>query len=161
MSSFGSGSFGTATFGGDPSPLLLFSVDAEMTTRARYILARGSVDGTSLWPKEFSVGTGGFDAYDYAVALPVNPDSVTLDADLFRDTIDNYEEPNDQCASFHCILENGEANQTLGEIGIWAEIQNSPVAGENGTQILFAIGHFPLQAKNSSMRYGLRVIVQA
>lgn len=161
MSSFGSGSFGTATFGGDPSPLLLFSIDAEMTTLARYLLARGSIDGTSVFPKEFSVGRSGFDPFDFAVAIPVNPDSLTLDDDIFRDPIDNYEEPNASCGSFHCILDTADANETLGEIGIWAEIQNSPVTAENGTQILFAIGHFPLAAKNSSMRYGLRVVVQA
>lgn len=161
MAEFGTSSFGTASFGGDPSPFLLLRIDAEMTTLARHLIARGSIDGTCLQAVEFSVGRGGFDPFNFAVAVPVNPDAADLDDPIFQDTIDHYERPNPTCASFHCILETGEANETLGEIGIWAEISNSPNVVENGTQILFAVGHFPLIAKNSNMRYGLRVIVQA
>ncbi len=161
MAKFGTSSFGTASFGGEPVPLLLFQIDAEVTTLAQHLVARGSIDGTSLLGKEFSVGRGGFDPFDYTAASPVNPDSLVLDAEIFRDDIDDYEKANARNASFHCVLEKTEANETLGEVGIWAEIQNSPVTTENGTWILFAIGHFPLIAKNSNMRYGLRIVVQA
>jgi len=161
MSSFGISSFGGASFGGDPTPLLLLQVDAEMTTLAQHLVARGSTDGTCLRGKEFSVGRGGFDPFDFAAAVPVNPDSQALDDEIFRDSINQWEQPNERATSFHCVLENAEANETLGEIGIWAEIHGSPVAAENGTFVLFATAHFPMIAKNSSMRYGLRVVVQA
>lgn len=161
MSNFGSGSFGSAVFGGDPTPYLYLQADAEVTYRARALMARGLSDGTSIRAREFSVGRGGFDPFDYLTALPVNPDAVALDDEILsNEAIDYFEYPNTMNACFYCLLESGEANQTLGEIGIWSEIQNSPIPAENGTYILSAIAHFPLVAKNSSMQVALRVAVQ-
>lgn len=160
MGNFGFSSFGSAFFGGDPTPQLLFQVDAELTRLAEHLIARGSTDGTCLRALEFSVGRGGFDPFDYASATPVNPNSQVLDDEIFRDEINQWEKPNERAVSFHCVLEQSEANETLGEIGIWAEIHNSPNVVENGTFILFAIGHFPMKAKADTMRYGLRVVVQ-
>jgi len=160
MSQFGTGSFGSAVFGGDPTPYLLLSVDAEMTYRARQLMARGSTDGTSLQMQQFTVGQGGFDPFNYRVALPVNPDATALIDPYFTDTIDQYEHPNPRNACAYCLLEYTEANVTLGEIGIWSEIQCSPIATENGTMFLSHIAHFPLIAKNDSMRIALRVLSQ-
>ena len=161
MPSFGISSFGGASFGGDPSPSLLLQIDAEVTALAQHLIARGSTDGTCLRGTEFAVGRGGFDPFDFASAVPVNPDAQQLDDEIFRDVVDQWEQPNDRSLAFHCILETAEANETLGEIAIYAEIHNSPITTENGTFILFAAGHFPMIAKNDSMRYGLRIVVQA
>lgn len=160
MSQFGTGSFGSAVFGGDPTPLLLLQVDAEMTFEARHLMSRGVTDGTSLQMKQFVVGRYGFDPYNYKVALPVNPDAVVLEDPIFTDTIDQYEAPNPQNACAYCLLDYGEANETLGEVGILSEIQCSPIPAENGTQFISHIGHFPLVAKNDSMRIALRVLTQ-
>lgn len=160
MSNFGSGSFGSAVFGGDPTPVLLLQIDAEMTYLARHLMARGMTDGTSLRIVRFAVGQGGFDPFDYKVALPVNPDVQVLEDPVFADYVDYYERPNPQNACAYCLLDFAEANYTLGEIGLWAEIQNSPIPTENGTQILSAVGHFPLLAKNDSMQIALRVLSQ-
>jgi hypothetical protein len=160
MSQFGSGAFGSASFGGDPSPYLLLQVDAEVTYKARYYMARGSTDGTSIIAVEFEVGQGGFDPFNYKAALPVNPDAQTLYDPVFQDVIDYYEHPNPENACHYCLLESAEANVTLGEIAIYSEIQNSPIVAENGTRFISAIGHFPLIAKNDAVEMVLRVLAQ-
>lgn len=160
MSQFGTGSFGSAVFGGDASPSLLLQIDAEMTFQARRLMGRGLTDGTSFQMKQFVVGQGGFDPFDYKIALPVNPDVTVLEDLIFTDVIDEYERPNPQNACAYCVLEKAEANVTLGEIGIISEIQCSPFPAENGTTFLSHVGHFPLIAKNDSMQIALRVLSQ-
>jgi hypothetical protein len=163
MSLFGpTGIFGTSVFGGEPVPFIYLDIDAEVTTRARMLIARGSTDGTAIKVVDFGVGQGGFDTNDYRAALPVNPDAASLDDPvLLSEPIDYYEQPNVSCRSFYCLLEAGEANYCLGEIGLWAEVVYSPIAAEIGTTFLFAIGHFPLVANNSDIQYVFRVTVQA
>jgi hypothetical protein len=160
MGEFGSSFFGSASFGGEPNPLLLFEIDAEMTTRARVLQARSLTDGTSFRAVEFAVGRGGFDPFEYRAAAPVNPDATTLDEEVFRDDLDHFERSNPRCGIFFCILEKAEANVTLGEVAIIAEILDSPIGSEIGNQFLMAIAHFPLVAKNSDMRFGFRVLLQ-
>lgn len=162
MSEFGSTSlFGSALFGGEPVPFLYLQIDAETTTEARRIITRGMADGTSLRAIKFSVGRGGFDPTDYLAALPVNPDATALEDPIFTDLIDYKEAPNTNSISYYCALETGEANQTLGEIAIIGEVQNSPGDPADESEVVMAIGHFPLLAKNSTMRYALRVTVLA
>lgn len=160
MPFFGTSSFGSASFGGDPTPSLFLQVDAEMTYEARRLMARGWTDGTSLQIVKFSVGQGGFDPFDYKVALPVNPDATVLEDPVFTDFIDALENPNPENACAYCVLEYAEANVTLGEVAIISEIQCSPIPTENGVQFVSHIGHFPLVAKNDSMRIALRVLSQ-
>lgn len=165
MSEFGIAEFGTATFGGDPSTFLLLKTDAEMTSRARRLLARGRTDGTGFQVIEFSVGQGGLDPFDYKIAVPVNPDAVQLELPLNiagnpTKAIAHYERPNLNSGCVYCLLENAEVNERLSEMGIWAEILYSPILSEVGTVFLAAIAHFPLICKNSSMKYALRVNVQ-
>jgi len=153
---------GPAIFGGDTVAFLEMQVDAEPTTNARRIMARGATDGTTIQAVEFSVGRAGFDPNDYTAALPVNPDAIALDEPFFGPKlIDRIERPNNQAISCYCVLEAGDANTTLGEIAIWGEVQNSVGDPVDGTKVALAIGHFPLLAKNSSMRYALRVTIQA
>ena len=160
MTDFGTGAFGTAVFGGDPTPFLLLQIDAEMTYQARSLMARGLTDGTSLKMSQFSVGQGGFDPFNYKIALPVNPDAVVLYDPIFTDVIDYYESPNPQNACAYCFLDYLEANVTLGEVCIWSEIQNSPIPTENGQLIISSIGHFPLIAKADTIRIALRILSQ-
>lgn len=165
MSQFGTGQFGTASFGGDPDPALIFDIDAEITTRARDLLARGSTDGTGIKTIKFSIGTGGYSPFDYTRAVPVNPDSTDLDFPLpfltpdGRKVITEYERPNSKSGCTYCVVDALEGNAPLGEVGIWAKILYSPFTHELGDIFLAAIAHFPLVAKNSSMRYAFRVNV--
>ena len=157
----GSTLFGGTLFGGEPIPFLFQQIDAEPTIYARYLTSLGSTDGMSLRCTKFAVGRGGFDPNNYLAAVPVNPDAVALDDQVFSDSIDVLEEPNQQCLSCYCVLETGEANVTLGEIAIIGEVQNSAGTPVDGTEVVIAIGHFPLVAKNSEIRYAFRVTIQA
>lgn len=165
MSEFGLSEFGSASFGGDPSAVLLLETDAEVTSRARRLLARGRTDGTGFQVTEFSVGQGGLDIFDYHVATPVNPDAVQLELPINiagspTKVITQYERPNLNSGCVYCLLENAETNERLSEVGVWAEIKCSPILAEIGTTFLAAIAHFPLICKNSSMQYAFRVNVQ-
>ncbi len=84
MSDFGPAEFGPASFGGDPSGAsgLLLEVDAEITTVARRLIARRTVDGTAFKTIEFSLGQGGVDPFNYREAIPVNPDAQALELPL-------------------------------------------------------------------------------
>jgi len=162
MSQFGSGSsFGASNFGGEPVPFLFLQIDAEMTTEGRRLTARGHTDGTSLQITKFSVGRGGFDPNDYLAALPVNPDAAALSDSIFTDVVDRIEWANDTCVVCYCLLEAAEANQTLGEIAITGMVNNSTGDPADDTEVLMALGHFPMLAKNTDMRYVLRVTIQA
>lgn len=163
MSDFGTSEFGTALFGGDPTPYLLFDVDAEITSRARAFLARAPVDGTSIKMIEFSLGSGGLEFFNYQATVPVNPDAIDLDIPLVPAVvkpIDHYESPNPQSGCCYCIVDASEANDLLSEIAIWGTVVRSPRVHEIGMRFCAAIAHFPLVAKNDSMRYGFRVNVQ-
>ena len=157
----GSTLFGGSLFGGEPVPFLYLQIDAEPTMEFRRLRARGITDGTSVRAVGFEVGTGGFDHTDYLAALPVNPNATALDASVFSSDIDHLEWPNPECLSCYCVLEAGEANVALGEIAILGEVQNSNGDPADGSQIVMAIGHFPLIAPNATIRYALRVTIQA
>jgi len=166
MSNFGPAQFGPAVFGGEPVPHLFLQIDAELTTIARRYIARGHTDGTSLRCTDFAVGQGGFDPLDYLAALPVNSDVFDVLVDpVFTDTIDYIEWANTRSVVFYCLLNSGDAaGNYLGEIGIYAVIQNSPIIAENGTPILYAVGHFPMLCRPTvagvnSGRVVLRVTV--
>lgn len=134
---------------------------ATTTMEARRIMAKGQTDGSSLQAVSFSVGRCGFDPYDYLAVIPVNPDSYALDDEIFGDVIDHVEHPNAAAVSYYCLLESGEANETLGEVAIWGVVENAVDNPPSGTTVLMAVGHFPLIAKNSDMQYCLRVTMQA
>jgi len=242
LSNFGSAEFGPAVFGGDPlGPTgLLFEIDAELTTTARMFLARGTIDGTSFQVREFTVGYGGLDPFDYKMATAVNPSATDLEQPITlpimpipgtlsvangSDTISTsddlkyvvkpgdlievttgtgvqiftvqtvtinsltvttdsantdaaatgvlyvevagakyvsvYERPNHTAACCYCTLPRSIGTlEPLSEIALWAKIICSPITAEVGNWFVAAIGHFPIQCKNDTMQYALRVNVQ-
>lgn len=144
-----------------PVTVVPFTISARTTSFARKITARSQIDGTSYRYRYFDVGMGGYDPFDVTKALRVDADAGTLIDPLgLNKPIDRWENPNPQAISYYCTLLPSEANYLLGEVGIWAEIQNSPNPHENGLLYLSAIGHFPAKAKNSDMTMALRVIQQ-
>lgn len=162
MAEFGTSLFGSALFGGDPFASLELDIDAEVTTIARRYLARKTIDGMSFKVTEFSLGQGGADPFDYKIAIPVNPGAQSLEIPIALPpkAITEYERPNPSSGCAYCLVESGEANEVLSEIGIWAEILWSPYTAEIGTVFLAAIAHFPIVCKNPSMNYAFRVNVQ-
>lgn len=153
MSNYGPSLFGPAVFGGEPVPHLFLQIDAEMTTLARRYTARGHTDGTSLQIDDFSVGKSGFDPLDYFSAIPVNPDAYNvIGADtLLAGPVARVEWANTRSISCYCPLTaaNLPVGGYLGTVGIYATVQNSPIAGESGVQILYAVGNFPLLVKSA------------
>ena len=144
-----------------PVEVVPFVVSAKMTALARKLMARGTLDGTSLRSVEWGVGMGGYDPFDFTKVLVVDDQAQALIDPVFSgQTITQYEQPNGWCASYYCEIGTRSANFLLGEVGIWAIIQNSPNSLENGTMILRSVGHFPAKAKNSNMQMAIRVIEQ-
>jgi hypothetical protein len=112
---------------------------------------------------EFSLGSGGLELFDYRATVPVNPDAVELDRPLVPPVIspiDYYERTNQQSGCCYCLVDFSEANDLLSEISIWGTVLWSPRLSEIGLVFCAALAHFPLVAKNNSMRYGFRVNVQ-
>lgn len=125
------------------------------------MLARSFVEGLAFKISRFSVGTGGYDPATMDRALPVDNTRTDLQSPIFQDAVDLVETPNDTGRCFYCRLQPSEANNGLGEIGIWGEVVDSPDnPAEVGTYFLFAIANQPFEGKNSDHTYIYRVVVQ-
>lgn len=139
-----------------------FLVTAALTDFARAMIARSLIDGTSLQVKTFAVGSGGHDTTDFTSGLSIG--TAVMESDLRilvfgPEPIDIIEDPNDTSKSFYLRVEGDEAIAALSEIGVYAEIQNSPFPAEDGTTFLFAIGHFAAQTHVPGMISVFRMIV--
>jgi hypothetical protein len=102
-------------------------------------------------------GTGFLDeGNDPALDSPVFPATAPNDVESFLD----IEFPNTQATSLVCRAGQTEANRGLGEVGIYVDIIDSVNPQEIGNRVLYAIGHFPIVAKNSKSVFVTRVITQ-
>lgn len=72
----------------------------------------------------------------------------------------DIEQPNPESVSLVCRVPQNDGNFGLGEVGIYVDIVDSINATEIGTRVLYAIGHFPIIAKNSKSVMVTRVITQ-
>ena len=72
----------------------------------------------------------------------------------------DIEFPNTQATSLVCRAEQTEANKGLGEVGIYVDIIDSVNPQEIGNRVLYAIGHYPIVAKNAKSVFLTRVITQ-
>jgi len=86
----------------------------------------------------------------------VFPATAPVDVNNFLD----FEFPTPQTVSLVCRAGQSEANFGLGEIGIYVDIIDSANPLEIGERVLYAIGHFPIVAKNSKSVFLTRVITQ-
>lgn len=142
-------------------PLLAGDTHALATNTGRNMLARSLVEGLAFKISRFSVGVGGYDPTTFIHALPVDNTVTNLQSPIFEDYIDLVETPNEKGRSFYCRLQPDEANNGLGEIGIWGEIVSSPEnPAEVGDYFLFAIAHQPFEGKNEDHTYIYRMVVQ-
>ena len=72
----------------------------------------------------------------------------------------DIERPNAEAVSLVCRVPQDVGNVGFGEIGIYADITDSVNPAEIGQRILYAVGHFPIVAKNTKSVYVTRVITQ-
>lgn len=137
------------------------SVVARVTDRARQLLARSVVDGTSLRITTAAIGTGGFDVSNPTSTTPIDTSATSLQNEIYRAAIDDVEVPltTGTAASFVTRIGRGTILSPIGEVGLYATISNSPVPFENGTSFLFCIGHQPIQTGTNNHVFSLRVIV--
>lgn len=138
---------------------------AVLTDEGRTNLTRIATEGLAFRVTHFQVGRGGYDPADPTQATTPNPALTTLEDPVWPspttyEEIDLEEFPNNEAVAFLCRLESDEALYGLGEIGLIATINNSPLTpAENGTQFLFAAAHVPMQANTENHVYGWRIIV--
>jgi hypothetical protein len=93
---------------------------------------------------------------DPSMENPRFPATAPNDVEAFLD----IEFPNSQATSLVCRASQTEANFGLGEVGIYVDIIDSVNPQEIGERILYAIGHFPIVAKNAKSVFVTRVITQ-
>ena len=141
------------------------SINAVITLRA---VANGTLgnlntlteaDFSGLSFNNFSIfPTNGF------FAGGTNPD---LENAVFPSTAPNdvkefldFEFPNPEAVSLVCRAGQMESNFGLGEVGIFVDIIDSVNPQEIGERVLYAVGHFPIVAKNSRSVFLTRVITQ-
>ena len=137
------------------------SVVAVVTDIARQFMARSITDGTAFRIVEFAVGTSGYDPSNPLTAVAVDPAATALQAEVFRDAIDQVETAtlDGTAKSFVGRIARDELQAGIGEIGIFAEILSSPFPFEVGTKFLFAIAHQPLNVKTDRHVASYRIVV--
>lgn len=137
------------------------SINAKVTTFAREMVSRSIVDGTSFKITKFSVGIGGYDVSYPIFSTQVDPTAQELIAEVFRKEISLVETPllSGIAKSFVCRLTKEDIKAGIGEIGLIAEIINSPYSAEIGTEFLFAAVHQPLNAKTLNHVVTYRVVI--
>lgn len=137
------------------------SVVAVVTDVARQYMARSLTDGTSFQIVEFAVGTSGYDPANPLSAVTVDPGATALISEIFRDVIDQVETAtlDGTAKSFVGRIARDELEAGIGEIGLFAEILDSPFPAEIGTKFLFAVAHQPLNVKTDRHVASYRIIV--
>jgi len=151
---------------GVPNDILAIIVD-----EGRTALAQTLANGLSFHLTHFAVGTDGYDtATVQSVTTATAPAllDTALGAQVFPiipllEPIDMYQLPNPQAMATLCRIEPTEGVAPLGEIGVWATVLDqgtAPVPFIAGYSFMFALAHFPLQAKTIKHTYLYRLIYQ-
>jgi hypothetical protein len=140
-------------------------VNAVVTIAA---LAAGSA-GNENTLVEFDAGGAGFNNFDVSPGAGflgggVSPglESAAFPAGAPNDLEDflDIERPNAEAVSLVCRIPQEVGNVGFGEVGIYADITDSVNPAEIGQRILYAVGHFPIVAKNTKSVLVTRVITQ-
>jgi hypothetical protein len=136
------------------------TVEARITDIGRKYIARSVVDGTSFIINEFAVGIGGYDPSYPTKATIVDPTSTDLIAEIYRAALTTTEEVliNGTSKSYVARIGSTVAGG-VGEVGIFAEILNSPYPSEVGSSFLFCLAHQPLNTKTRNHVATYRIVV--
>ena len=149
----------------DPSS----SIEAYLTDQSRQLLARTTIGQVYYQVQGFSVGRGGYDLSNPVHTIPINPASGALIDPVYPDitgmaALQQIDQPTATTAVYYCRLPNtlvpSNADYGLGELGVWAQILQSNITAEIGQIFLFAVAHFPIQAKTNREAWLYRVVVQ-
>ena len=143
-----------------PSPIVSTLTDEGRTNFARSILGE-----ISFTVKGFAVGREGYLDANPVLIDPIDTSLTTLGDQFFpavgtRKNFEVLETPTPATLVVNCRLASDESVAGLGELGIWAEILNSDVPSEIGTEFLMAVSHFGLQTKTLRQAILYRVIIQ-
>lgn len=116
--------------------------------------------GNSFKITEMALGTGGYDTAIPTQALPVDADKLTLDSEIYRKPIDQYEEPNDLGSKgFVARFKPTDFVGGVGEVAIIATFLSHVDPAQVGKKFTFAIGHVGLQTKTQHSAVTYRIFV--
>lgn len=134
---------------------------AQVTNRAKALLARAVTDGTSIRVTHFAFGAGGYDPIDPLRPTIIDLDAVSLEQEIMRKTVDAYEvaSVDGRTRSFAARLSRTELIGGIGEYALIATILSSPFPSEVGSTFPFAIGHQGLRAKGANHVETYRILV--
>ena len=115
-------------------------------------MARAGLPGGAKFEiANFSVGNGGHDPLDPAVALTPDVTATAFDPQTFGpEPIDGDAIVNDYCPTYTCRLEVTEAVGELSAIALFGTIVFPLDDAEYGQSFLYAVGHFPLRNRTDS-----------
>jgi hypothetical protein len=151
---------------GLPDPTDLRLTDAADAPAPAGIIDRSVLDGTIYAVTEFAVGTAGFNIAVPTTVIPVNTADVALVNEIYRGrieriTFDTTNYPVDPWeVTYWCRVPQHVATNTIGELGLFAEIIWSPIPAEIGTKFLFALMHMPCQCKHDNCAHFYQVTIQ-
>ena len=160
---------GGASFANNYPPLSAtpLNVLASLTDGGRVLMARMLVEGLAFKIVGFRVGRGGYDPHAPASPTAIDTTLTELESPFFPamtlavETIDRFEQANDQSAAFLCRVASGECLAGVGEFGVYSEITASPTnPAEIGDQALFAVCHRPFVGKTLQDVLVWRLVVQ-
>lgn len=155
---------GCLGFGGygavKPDGSIVSDVIGKVTMEARRMLARSISDGTSIRIRYMALGTGGYNQSNPTQAKIIDENATQLESEIYRKIIDGSEVANTLGSrSYYARFSYDSFTGGVGEVGLFAEIQNSTVTSENGTTFLFALAHQGLATKTRSHTITYRIFL--
>jgi len=131
-------------------------VEARLTNRARYYIARGMHDGTALHPTRCVLGTG-WEAPRWGEPPKPSPDATEVTNAVFEVDV-QVEVANYKTLVVRC---EGpvEPDYEVQEVMVYAQILNSPVTGESLREIPFANATFPTWFHTVGQRFVARLVI--
>lgn len=137
---------------------------ATITDAGRNALARATLGEISFSINSFAVGREGYQMANPVKVEPIDPSLTALVDQIFptsgQQPILGFENPYPTTLVVNCKILPNDFNSAIGELGIWAIINNSTTPTEIGTEFLFAVAHLPIITKTLKQSMLLRVVIQ-
>lgn len=142
-----------------PDPII-----ATITNSGRNAMARAALGDISLKLVKFAVGRDGYVETNPVHVLALDPSLGTLIDQVYptvgQTAITGFEFPYPYTLVVNCKVYPNDFSSGIGELGVWAEIINSNIPSEIGTQFLFSVAHMGLITKTFRQSLLFRVIIQ-
>jgi hypothetical protein len=125
-------------------------------------ITRSTTEGIIYVVRQFAIGTGGYNAADPTAVVAVNPAATSLINEVWRGPVGHIEYDTSSSpwtVDYWCRVPRDAVRGGIGEVALIGEVLWSPIAGEIGTEFLFAVAHHPCQTRHedSASFYLLRV----